>query len=69
MKHNESMKFKENKVYEFQVEIKPNSVAVKIDDKPYFSAEFTPGSIPNEGYFGFAVYKPNEVKVIKELTI
>ena len=51
-------------MYEFSVEIRWNVVVVKIDDKEYFSGTFKMGDIPDEGYFGFAVYRENEIKEI-----
>jgi len=49
--------------YRIDCDIAVASASYSIDEEPYATATYAPGTVPAVGFFGFAVYQPEDILV------
>ena len=59
----EKIKAEIGKVYNMKCIININSASYYINGKLYASATYKKGTVPSKGYFGFAVYRTENINV------
>jgi hypothetical protein len=58
-----AMKAEVGRRYRIACDLSASSACYSIDGEPYATATYDPGTVPATGYFGFAVYPPQDILV------
>jgi uncharacterized protein (TIGR02996 family) len=61
--HRPAMKAEVGRRYRITCDITSGSASYSIDGEPYATATYEPGTVPATGFFGFAVYHPEDILV------